>query len=166
VVKRQDQHIQIDLQRQQLRLLSGNVCIASYTISSARNGAGESRGSECTPRGLHRVRLKIGDGLPENSVFIGRRHTGEIYTPALAAAHPGRDWILTRILWLSGLEPGRNRGGSVDSLRRFIYIHGTPDSEPMGQAASHGCIRMRNRELIELFERVAVGTVVEIREGG
>jgi hypothetical protein len=166
VVKRQDQHIQVDLQRQQLRLFSGTACIASYAISSARNGAGEARGSECTPRGLHRIRLKIGDGLPENSVFIGRRPTGEIYTPALAAADPGRDWILTRILWLSGLEPGRNRGGSVDSLRRFIYIHGTPDSEPMGQAASHGCIRMRNRELIELFERVAVGTRVDIREGG
>jgi hypothetical protein len=113
---------------------------------------------------LHRIRLKIGHDQPLNCVFVGRRPSGEIYTPALAAAHPTRDWILTRILWLTGLEPGRNRGGPVDSLRRFIYIHGTPDSEPMGQAASHGCIRMRNEDLIQLFDRVATGTRVEIRE--
>lgn len=157
-------HIQVDLARQELRLLAGNACIASYAVSTARNGPGESRGSECTPRGLHQIRLKIGAGQPLNSVFIGRRPTGEIYTPELAAANPGRDWILTRILWLSGLESGKNRGGSVDSLRRFIYIHGTPDSEPMGQAASHGCIRMRNSELIELYDQVSTGTRVEIRE--
>lgn len=163
-MSRQGHHIQIDLQRQQLHLLSGSACVATYSISTARNGAGELQGSECTPRGLHRVRLKIGDGEPANSVFIGRRPTGEIYTPALATANPGRDWILTRILWLTGLEPGRNRGGSVDSLRRFIYIHGTPDSEPMGHAASHGCIRMRNSELIRLYDEVSAGTIVDIRE--
>ncbi len=160
----QNQHIEVDLGRQQLRLISGNGYVTSYLISSALNGPGETRGSECTPRGLHRIRLKIGDGLPEQSVFVGRRPTGEIYTPALAAANPGRDWILTRILWLTGLESGRNRGGAVDSLSRFIYIHGTPDSEPMGMAVSHGCIRMRNSELVQLFDRVAVGTLVDIRE--
>lgn len=164
MVTRQDRYIQVDLQRQELRLLSGDSCIETYPVSTARNGAGESQGSGCTPRGLHRIRLKIGDGQPLNSVFVGRRPTGEIYTPELAAANPERDWILTRILWLTGLEPGRNRGGSVDTLRRFIYIHGTPDSEPMGQAASHGCIRMRNRELIRLYDQVSVGTLVEIRE--
>ncbi|AKH19646.1 L,D-transpeptidase [Sedimenticola thiotaurini] len=164
MVTEQDLHIQVDLQRQQLRLLSGNRCIENYLVSTARNGAGECQGSGCTPRGVHRIRLKIGAGQPLNSVFVGRRPTGEIYTPELAAANPGRDWILTRILWLTGLEPGRNRGGSVDSLRRFIYIHGTPDSEPMGQAASHGCIRMRNSELIRLFDQVSVGTRVDIRE--
>lgn len=161
---RQDLHIQVDLRRQELRLLAGNRCIETYSVSTARNGAGESQGSGCTPRGLHRIRLKIGDGQPLNSVFVGRRPTGEIYTPELAIANPERDWILTRILWLTGLESGRNRGGSVDTLRRFIYIHGTPDSEPMGQAASHGCIRMRNRELIRLYDQVSVGTLVEIRE--
>jgi len=163
-VSRQGLHIQVDLERQQLRLLSGSACVAIYSVSTARNGPGELQGSECTPRGLHRIRLKIGDGEPTNSVFIGRRPTGEIHTPELAAANPDRDWILTRILWLTGLEPGRNRGGAVDSLRRFIYIHGTPDSEPMGRAASHGCIRMRNSELIQLYDQVSVGTIVDIRE--
>lgn len=156
--------IQVDLERQQLHLLSGDERIATYAVSTARNGPGEIQGSECTPRGLHRIRLKIGHGQPLNSVFVGRRPSGEIYTPALAAAYPTRDWILTRILWLTGLEPGRNRGGSVDSLSRFIYIHGTPESEPMGQAASHGCIRMRNGDLIQLFDRVRTGTRVDIRE--
>jgi lipoprotein-anchoring transpeptidase ErfK/SrfK len=113
---------------------------------------------------LHRIRLKIGAGCPRNAVFVGRRPTGEIYSAELAAAQPQRDWILTRILWLSGLEPGRNRGGSVDTLRRFIYIHGCPDNVPMGVPLSHGCIRMRNRDLLELFERVDNGTLVEIVE--
>ena len=82
---------------------------------------------------------------------------------SLAAAHPDRDWILTRILWLTGCEPGRNRGGCVDTLRRFIYIHGCPDTEPMGEPRSHGCIRMRNRDLMEFFDVVTAGTLVEIR---
>jgi len=164
MVSRPDLHIQVDLELQQLRLLSEGACVATYSVSTARNGPGETQGSECTPRGLHRIRLKIGDGQPVNGVFVGRRPTGEIHTPELAAANPGRDWILTRILWLTGLEPGRNRGGSVDSLRRYIYIHGTPDSEPMGRTASHGCIRMRNSELIRLYDQVSVGTIVDIRE--
>jgi lipoprotein-anchoring transpeptidase ErfK/SrfK len=110
------------------------------------------------------VRIKIGEGCPPGSVFVARRPTGEIYSDALAEAHPDRDWILTRILWLTGAEPGRNRGGAVDTLRRFIYIHGCPDSEPMGVARSHGCIRMRNTDLLELFDRVRAGTTVDIRE--
>lgn len=108
------------------------------------------------------MRLKIGDGCPAGAVFRGRRFTGEIHGPALAAAHPDRDWILTRILWLTGCESGRNRGGCVDTLRRFIYIHGCPDTEPMGIPRSHGCIRMRNADLIELFELTPVGAPVEI----
>jgi lipoprotein-anchoring transpeptidase ErfK/SrfK len=111
------------------------------------------------------VRLRIGDGCPIGAVFRGRRPTGEIHDAALAAAHPERDWILTRILWLTGCEPGRNRGGSVDTLRRFIYIHGCPDSEPMGVPRSHGCIRMRNPDLIELFDQTPNGALVEIRGG-
>jgi lipoprotein-anchoring transpeptidase ErfK/SrfK len=102
--------------------------------------------------------------MPPRSVFVGRRPTGEIWSPELAALHPDRDWILTRILWLSGLEPGRNRLGNVDSMRRYIYIHGTPDDQPMGVPASHGCVRMRNDELIELFNLVAPGTEVLIQE--
>ncbi|MCW8947784.1 MAG: L,D-transpeptidase, partial [Sedimenticola sp.] len=144
MVNKTDITIQINLAQQRLRLVSEDAVIASYAVSTASNGPGEKEGSGCTPRGLHRIRLKIGDGLPENAVLVGRRYTGEIYTPSLAEANPKRDWILTRILWLTGIEPKKNRGGNVDSLRRFIYIHGTPDSEPMGRTASHGCIRMRN----------------------
>lgn len=137
--------------------------LGSYPVSTAARGAGEQSGSLRTPRGLHYVRAKIGAGQPANAVFVGRRPTGEIFTPELAARHPGRDWILTRILWLSGLEPGFNRLGSVDTMRRYIYIHGSPDDVPMGIPGSHGCIRMRNRDILELFDRVAVGTRVEIR---
>jgi len=157
--------IQINLAEQSLSLLDGAVVVGSYPISSALNGPGEAGGSGCTPRGLHRIRIKIGAGQPEHAVFVGRRATGEIYSPALAAIHPERDWVLCRILWLTGLEPGRNRRGRVDSLRRYIYIHGCPDSEPMGVPRSHGCIRMRNRDLMALFEQVENGMLVDIREG-
>lgn len=149
--------IRISLPDQRLALAVGERPLAVYPVSTARNGPGERRGSGCTPRGWHRIRIKIGAGLPLDTVFVGRRPTGEIYSPELAGRHPERDWILTRILWLTGLEPGRNRGGECDTLRRFIYIHGCPDTAPMGVPLSHGCIRMRNRDLLALFEQVATG---------
>lgn len=135
-----------------------------YPVSTAAKGAGELSGSFCTPRGRHIIRAKIGAGQPENTVFVGRRPSGEIYTPALGARFPERDWILTRILWLSGCEPGFNRLGACDTMRRYIYIHGTPDAVPLGRPASHGCIRMHNADLLELFDRVPVRTAVEIIE--
>lgn len=134
------------------------------SVSTARNGAGECNGSGCTPRGLHQVRAKIGEGLPSAAVLRGRRWTGEVWSAELHAQFPGRDWILTRIIWLSGCEPGRNRLGNVDTFRRYIYIHGTPDSEPMGVALSHGCVRMRNSDLLELFARVPLNCAVQIDE--
>src|SRR6188768_207759 len=139
-----------------------NSIISRYSISTARNGAGEQFGSNCTPRGKHIVRAKIGAGCPENTVFVGRRPTGEIYSAELKQKFPERDWILTRILWLSGCEIGFNRLGNVDTMRRYIYIHSTPDSVPMGIPASHGCILMRAPDIIELFDRVPVGTIVNI----
>ncbi len=157
-------HIEIDIAKQRLRLYEAGRVLDDYPVSTALAGAGEQQGSGCTPRGRHRVRVKIGAGCPAGSVFVGRRHSGEVYSPALAAAAPERDWILSRILWLTGLEPGRNRGGERDTLRRFIYIHGTPDSEPMGVPRSHGCIRMRNADVIDLFDRVPVGCPVDILE--
>lgn len=156
------QHIRVDIASQSLTLFRGSEALHRYAVSTAANGVGEEQGSGRTPSGLHSVRIRIGVDMPLNSVFIGRRPTGEIYNPALAAAYPQRDWILTRILWLTGREPGKNRGGSHDSLRRFIYIHGCPDTEPMGEPRSHGCIRMRNRDVVELFDLIAVGTPVEI----
>lgn len=145
-------------------LIWQNACgeTRNYDVSTALNGPGERNGSGCTPRGEHEVRAKIGAGVPINAVFVARRPTGEIYSEALARRFPDRDWILTRILWLSGCEPGKNRLGNVDSMRRFIYIHGTPDSEPMGIARSHGCIRMRNHDICELFDLVSAGTPVTI----
>ena len=133
-----------------------------YSISSARNGPGQLQGSLCTPLGRHVVCAKIGAGQPENTVFVGRRPTGEIYSPELGARFPDRDWILTRILWLSGCEPGHNRLGVVDTMRRYIYIHGCPDAVPMGTPGSIGCIRMHNREVIDLFDHTPVGTPVKI----
>ena len=155
----------MDIAQQELTLWEGAELLHRYAVSTARNGVGQAMGSGCTPLGRHHIRLRIGEGCPENTVFRGRRPTGEIYGPELESRFPGRDWILTRILWLSGLEPGHNRGGSVDTLRRFIYIHGAPDGVPMGMALSHGCIRMRNRELMQLFELVRAGTPVDIVAG-
>lgn len=156
--------VDVDLSAQRLRLYNGDVANAWYLVSTALNGPGERMGSECTPRGWHEVRAKIGRGCPVNTVFVGRRPTGETFTPELAGRYPDRDWILTRILWLSGLEPGRNRLGNVDSFRRFIYIHGCPEDAPMGRPGSHGCIRMRNDDVVALFNAIPVGTRVLIRE--
>lgn len=156
-------HIRVAQQR--LDVVVDGAIERRYIISTALNGVGECNGSGCTPRGLHRVRAKVGAGCSPGTVFVGRRSTGEIYSPALAAQHPGHDWILSRILWLSGCEPGLNRGGAVDTLRRFIYLHGCPDSLPMGVPASHGCVRMTNADVIDLFDRVVVGTRVHI-DGG
>lgn len=154
----------ISLAEQCLYVYSGKQLLHSYAISSARNGPGETSGSGCTPRGWHQVRAKIGAGLALGAVLRGRRWTGEVWTPDLHQQFPGRDWILTRILWLSGLEPGRNRLGSCDTFQRYIYIHGTPDCEPMSQPESHGCIRMRNADVLELFEQVPAHCRVLIGE--
>jgi lipoprotein-anchoring transpeptidase ErfK/SrfK len=156
--------IHIGLASQRLTLFQGDEELARYPVSTARNGAGEKMASECTPRGYHTIRALIGDSLPPGSVLVGRRPSGEIWSEELAARYPDRDWILSRILWLSGREVGRNRLGQVDSMRRYIYIHGTPDCEPVGVPASHGCIRMRNEGVIDLFSRVRAGTPVNIEE--
>ena len=156
--------ILVHLDTQTLDLLEGDRVVARYPVSTGSNGPGEARDSGCTPRGRHRVRLRIGEGCPANTVFVGRRPTGEIYSADLAAQEPDRDWILTRVLWLTGTEPGLNRGGCVDTLRRYIYIHGCPDAAPLGVPLSHGCIRMRNADLIALFEQVDAGTNVDIVE--
>lgn len=157
--------IKISISAQSLTLCdaAGHV-VATYPVSTALNGAGCDKNSGCTPLGDHIIRAKIGADMPENTVFSARRPTGEIWTPELAAQNPERDWILTRILWLSGKEQGKNRLGSVDSMQRYIYIHGTPDTEPMGIPRSHGCIRMRNQDVIQLFDQVSPGTAVAICE--
>lgn len=156
--------IEIDVGTQRLAAYDRHAnLVFDRRISTAKRGLGEQLGSECTPRGNHVIRAKIGSGCPPNTVFEGRRPTGELYSPQLRRRYPGRDWILTRILWLSGTEPGFNRLGTVDTMRRYIYIHGAPDEDPMGQPSSHGCIKMRNSDVIELFDQVPAGTAVSIR---
>lgn len=147
---------------QRMALMQQQTPIKHYEVSLAGNGLGEQWGSECTPRGWHQIRAKIGASAPMNTVFKGRRPTGELCTPEAYQQNPNRDWIITRILWLSGLEVGKNRLGKVDTMRRYIYIHGSPDAIPMGQPGSRGCIRMKNSDIIELFERVPVGTRIQI----
>jgi len=154
--------LRVSLAAQTLELIQGAAIAKTYSVSTSKHGAGEMNGSFQTPRGRHVVRAKIGAGAPLNAVFRGRRPTGEIHSAELERGQPGRDWILTRILWLSGTEIGRNRLGPVDTMRRYIYIHGAPDTEPMGVPGSIGCIRMTNGDVAELFELVPVGTVVDI----
>jgi len=155
----------VSVARQRMRLVDdAGVVLRDYPVSTAKAGVGEVSGSYRTPRGRHVVRAKIGAGQPENTVFVRRRPTGELWTPELAAAHPGRDWILTRILWLSGCEPGFNRLGQCDTMRRYVYIHGSPDSAEMGVPGSHGCIRMRNADIVELFDLLPCYSEVDISE--
>ncbi len=154
--------IKVSIPKQRLDLMEGERVVRSYSVSTAKNGAGEINGSECTPRGVHVIRAKIGAGAPANTVFVRRRPTGEVFEPGYREKFPNRDWILTRILWLSGKEPGKNRFGNVDTMRRYIYIHGCPDEDAMGIPSSHGCVKMRNAEVIDLFERVPSGTRVVI----
>jgi len=156
--------IDIDLGTQRLRLCDGARVLREYPVSTGANGNGEIQGSGCTPRGRHVIRAKIGDGLPAGAVLRARRWTREVWSPELHARYPGRDWILSRILWLSGVERGRNRLGCVDTFRRYIYLHGTPDTDRLGTPASHGCVRMRNEDVIELFDLVPAGTEVDLHE--
>ena len=161
-----DEKKQIDIsiaeQTLTLRDAAGKI-LKTYSVSTAANGPGELSGSNCTPRGRHIVRARIGAGAVANTVFVGRRPTGEIYSPELRERFPTRDWILTRILWLSGSEVGFNRLGNVDTMRRYIYIHGSPDSVPMGTPGSIGCVRMRGADIVELFDLVPPYTQVEIK---
>ncbi|MFZ2540557.1 MAG: L,D-transpeptidase [Gallionella sp.] len=157
--------ITIHISTQMLELFDeAGKLLHRYAVSTAANGVGEMYNSYCTPRGRHVIRAKIGAGLPENTVLVRRRATSEIYTPQLGEQFPERDWILTRILWLSGCEIGFNRLGKRDTMRRFIYIHGAPDSVQLDRPGSHGCIRMRNADVVELFDLVPAGTSVEIIE--
>jgi predicted GNAT family N-acyltransferase len=159
--------IRISLPQQTLELHDQRgTLLRRYSVSTGKNGAGEQNGSFCTPRGRHIVRAKVGSGQPANAVFVRRRPTGEVWSPQLLEQFPDRDWILTRILWLSGKEPGRNRLGDVDTMRRYIYLHGSPDTVAMGSPGSIGCVRMKNSDIIELFDLIPLQTPVDIVEFG
>ncbi|MEE9331011.1 MAG: L,D-transpeptidase [Methylophilaceae bacterium] len=156
-------HINISIAKQTLTVLDEEgALLLQFPVSTAANGVGCEKDSGCTPLGAHIIRAKIGEGAAPNAVFVGRRETGEICTHELMATFPGRDWILTRILWLSGTELSVNRLGNVDTMQRYVYIHGTPDSTDMTIPGSHGCVRLRNADVITLFDMVPPGTSVQI----
>lgn len=154
--------VTVSSELQQLYVFKDQQVLRIYKISTAKNGLGEQKNSYMTPRGKHIIRAKIGANLPINAIFKERRFYGDVYTVKMNEENPHRDWILTRILWLSGLEPGFNRLGNVDTMQRYIYIHGSPDERPMGQPTSRGCVRMRNEDIIEFFDLVSYGTRVDI----
>lgn len=145
----------VSIQQQRLYVLNRHRVLADFIVSTAKNGAGEQKNSEKTPRGKHYIRALIGNNTPQGAVFVQRRWTGEIFSPTLWAQNPKRDWILSRILWLCGEEIGKNRLGNVDTFSRYIYIHGAPDHLPFGIALSHGCIRMKNADILKLFHNYA-----------
>lgn len=159
-------HIVINIAKQNLCLYEHNAEISQYQVSTAKNGIGSRQDSGCTPLGEHIIAQKIGGDQPINSVFVGRVPTNEVYSADFGKLHPERDWILSRILWLAGLEEGINKGcndkGGCDTYQRYIYIHGTPDDEAMDMPLSHGCVRMRNQDIIELYEKVDEGITVSI----
>ena len=155
-------YLYVSVAQQTLRLIDNKQTVFDVKIATAKNGVGEQSGSECTPRGWHKIRAKIGADCPENTVFAGRRPTGQYWSEQLQKKHPGKDWILTRIMWLSGQEVGFNRLGQQDTMRRYIYIHGCPDNNPMGIPSSHGCIKMQNSEVMALFDLVETGIPVFI----
>jgi L,D-transpeptidase YbiS len=157
------QWVWVDVAKQTLRLMHHDCEEAIFRVSTAKNGLGCRKNSFCTPTGLHRIRLKIGAGCHPWQVFVARRPPGEIYQAELAKTYPERDWILGRILWLQGIEPGINRGADIDTLKRFVYIHGTADTAMLGTPCSHGCIRMHPQDMVTLFDVVAKHTPVWIR---
>ncbi len=155
--------IEIDVGQQLLTLVKDGLHY-KWPVSTAAKGVGQQEGSNQTPLGKHVICACIGDGLPSHAVFKHRKFTGEIWTPELHEQFPGRDWILGRILWLEGTEENFNKSGQVDTKNRYIYIHGTPDCEPVGVPASHGCIRMRCHDLLQLFSLTSTGMSVTIRQ--
>ena len=158
-------HLKISVKEQKLHVYrDDNERVKSFVISTALKGVGQNKGSFCTPLGQHIVRAKVGDGAPIFSEFVARRLTGKIWRPTISVSDSKEDWILTRILWLSGLEVGFNRLGNQDTMQRFIYIHGTNDLDNLGKPSSHGCIRMDNYDIIDLFDQIKVGDHVLISE--
>ncbi len=164
-----DYFIYVSVKKQKLFLFKGKKLVSEYPVSTAKNGVGSEDGSFKTPLGFHKIAKKIGDGLPFGAVLKGRVFTGVVADIEKEAKSTGKDYVTTRIMWLEGLEEGKNRGKnsegkSVDSFKRYIYIHGTHEEGLIGSPASHGCIRMKNKDVIELFDKVKKGTIVFIGE--
>ena len=146
--------IYVGVKRQKLDLYLNGNHIISYPVSTSMHGAGTKAGSDMTPIGLHKIGGKFGSHTPIGGILKARKYTGEIASIQTGAIETGEDAITTRILTLEGLENGINKGGELDSYGRHIYIHGTIEEGLIGQPASHGCVRMKNEDVIDLFNRV------------
>ncbi len=156
--------IVVDISRQLLSLYQDDKCLHSWPVSTSARGSGNRMDSLQTPLGAHRIAEKIGADSPANTIFKGRQDCGELANITQRPEPTGEDLITSRILWLKGIEPGKNLDGDVDSQQRYIYIHGTAEEGLIGQAVSHGCIRMRNADVIELFALVDPETLVYITD--
>lgn len=154
----------VNIQQQEIYVVRNDAIEKTYRISSAKNGIGNSAGSGKTPLGVHRIAEKIGAGAKPNTIFLGRKDSGKTATILKDPIDSEDDYVTSRILWLEGLEPGINKGKGIDSKQRYIYIHGTPEEGLIGTPASHGCIRLYNKDVIELFDVVSAGTLVVIAE--
>jgi lipoprotein-anchoring transpeptidase ErfK/SrfK len=157
--------IRINVTEQKLYLVDeAGATMREYPVSTSKYGVGNENGSEKTPLGLHRIKNKIGGAMPANMVFIGREPRGLLEDCISEGVELPEDVITSRIMWLEGMEPGRNQGGYVDTYNRYIYIHGTSEEDKIGTPASIGCIRMRNQDVIDLYRLVEIGTEVLIEE--
>ena len=156
-------HIEVDISEQRLYLIKNNLIKASYPISTSKYGEGSIENSFKTPLGKHSIKEMIGAEAEINTIFTSRINTKRYATIINQFEDTDNDYVTSRIIWLDGEEEGFNKGGNVDSFRRYIYIHGTHEEGLIGTKASHGCIRMFNYDVIELFNLVNIGTKVLIR---
>lgn len=154
----------VNIERQEMYLVKNDALEKTYRISSSKYGIGNQSGSGKTPLGVHRIAEKIGAGAKPNTIFTGRKDTGKTATILREPVDTEEDHVTTRILWLEGMEPGVNKGKGIDSKLRYIYIHGTPEEGLIGTPASHGCIRMYNADVLELFGLIQAGAFVFIAE--
>ena len=154
----------VEVTQQKLYVVKEEKVIRTYPISTSKYGIGNEDGSNKTPVGTHRIYEKVGEGVKIGTIFKARISTGRIANISHDSTDVEQDFIITRIMCLEGLEPGVNKGKGIDSCDRRIYIHGTPEEGLIGTPASHGCIRMKNDDVVELFDLVKIGTLVEIKE--
>ena len=152
----------ISIKKQKLYHIKNNKIVNKYIISSSKYGVGNQEGSNKTPLGLHKIKEKHGEKTPINGRMIGRIFYGNIAKIYTDKTQSKTDDITTRILWLEGLEKGKNLGPGIDSYERYIYIHGTSEEGKLGEPASNGCIRMKNKDIFDLYKRLEVGTLVLI----
>ena len=162
-LKQQNQpYAVVAIEAQRLYLMHDGRLLKAYPVSTSAFGPGAQEGSNQTPLGLHQIKQKIGENEPEGMIFKARKPTGRMANIIAEPRDVPEDDVTTRIMWLDGMEPGVNQGGKVDSYKRYIYIHGTPEEGLIGRPASHGCVRMLNADVVDVFNKLPEGTLVYI----